>query len=165
MNKFVVTVNNKKLFFDKDDNGNIKSGENNYKVDLTKLTENAFSIKINNKIYEATVERTEGGYVITINGNSFKTTVRSLLEEKANEYLQKREGANADGKIKAPMPGLIVKVLKAEGEAIQKGEPLIILEAMKMENEIRATVSGIIKSVKVNENSSVEKGALLLEIN
>jgi len=66
--------------------------------------------------------------------------------------------------IKSPMPGLIVKILKKVGDNVQMGEPILLLEAMKMENEIRASASGIVKSISAKENSSVEKGESLLEI-
>ena len=66
--------------------------------------------------------------------------------------------------INAPMPGLILKLCKKEGEVVKKGESLLILEAMKMENEIRSTVDGIIKEVFKKEGSSVEKGEIILTI-
>jgi biotin carboxyl carrier protein len=62
------------------------------------------------------------------------------------------------------LPGLIVKILKQVGDSVEIGEPIILLEAMKMENEIRASASGIIKSISTKENNSVEKGEILLEI-
>ena len=77
-----------------------------------------------------------------------------------------REGAGPDGpvQIAAPMPGRVVKVLTAEGTAVTRGDGIIVLEAMKMENELKAPRDGIVASVLVEEGQGVESGALLATI-
>jgi pyruvate carboxylase subunit B len=62
------------------------------------------------------------------------------------------------------MPGMIVRVNVSEGDAVQAGQGLVVMEAMKMENELRATASGTVKRVHVAPGTAVEKGALLLEM-
>jgi len=62
------------------------------------------------------------------------------------------------------MPGLILKILKQPGEEVKIGEPLLILEAMKMENEIRSTTGGVVKEMLVKEGSSVEKSTVIVII-
>ena len=64
--------------------------------------------------------------------------------------------------ITAPIPGLVVKVLVAEGDAIEENQPLVLLEAMKMENELRSMRGGIVKSVVVAPGQRVEQNAVLL---
>lgn len=71
---------------------------------------------------------------------------------------------SADGRIKAPIPGMIARVLVEPGQTVEIGQPLIILEAMKMENEIRAPRDGIIAAVHVNEGRIVPRGELLAEV-
>jgi biotin carboxyl carrier protein len=66
--------------------------------------------------------------------------------------------------VKAPMPGLILKVRKKVGEQVELGESVIILEAMKMENDLKAPASGIITELKVTEGMPVEKNTLLFSI-
>ncbi|NWF49169.1 MAG: hypothetical protein HXY49_01360 [Ignavibacteriaceae bacterium] len=66
--------------------------------------------------------------------------------------------------IKAPMPGLILKVNKSKGEKVKKGESVLILEAMKMENDLKAGENGIVKDIFVNEGVTVEKGVTLFSI-
>jgi acetyl/propionyl-CoA carboxylase alpha subunit len=65
--------------------------------------------------------------------------------------------------LKAPMPGLIAKIVVQEGQEVKKGEPLLILEAMKMENVFKAADDVIIKSIKIKEREAVEKNQLLIE--
>ncbi len=72
--------------------------------------------------------------------------------------------AGGDGRVTAPIPGLIAKVLVAEGDAIELGQPLVVLEAMKMENEIRASRSGTVAVLHVQPGQTVGMGDLLVEI-
>ena len=65
--------------------------------------------------------------------------------------------------LKAPMPGLVVRVSVEEGSRVEAGSPLVVLEAMKMENELRATAAGVVKGVKVKAGQPVEKGQVLVE--
>ena len=62
------------------------------------------------------------------------------------------------------MPGLLLKIKKKEGEHVEIGEPIIVLEAMKMENEIRSPSSGTVTEINFTEGSSVEKDAIILKI-
>lgn len=66
--------------------------------------------------------------------------------------------------VKAPMPGLVLNIMVEPGQAVSKGDPLLILEAMKMENVIKAAGEGTVKSIAVQKGAAVEKGHLLLEM-
>jgi len=66
--------------------------------------------------------------------------------------------------VKAPMPGLVLDILVEVGQTINKGDNLLVLEAMKMENIIKASGTGIVKNIKVNKKDAVEKNQLLIEM-
>jgi len=66
--------------------------------------------------------------------------------------------------VKAPMPGLIIDVMVAEGQTVSEGTPLLVLSAMKMENIILSQGAGIVKSIAVKKDDSVEKGQLIIEM-
>lgn len=72
--------------------------------------------------------------------------------------------AVADGRVKAPIPGLIARVLVAPGQAVETGQPLLVLEAMKMENEVRAPRPGTVQAVKVKAGQTVMLGELMVEV-
>jgi biotin carboxyl carrier protein len=74
-----------------------------------------------------------------------------------------RDGGAAEA-LKAPMPGRIVRVLVAEGQAVEAGQGLVVMEAMKMENELKAAGGGTVRRVRVEQGDRVEKGALLVEM-
>lgn len=73
-------------------------------------------------------------------------------------------GQGGAGELVTDMPGKVVKVLTAEGAVVNQGDTLLILEAMKMENEIKAGMDGVIKSVNVKEGQNLESGYLMIEI-
>jgi biotin carboxyl carrier protein len=72
--------------------------------------------------------------------------------------------ASGDGRVKAPIPGLIARVLAAPGPRVAAGQSLVVLEAMKMENEIRAPRAGLVSAVHVSAGQSVTLGQLLVEV-
>jgi biotin carboxyl carrier protein len=70
----------------------------------------------------------------------------------------------AEGELKTAMPGKVIKLNVKEGDTVNQGDTLLILEAMKMENEIKASISGTIKSIMVEEGQALESGVLMIEI-
>ncbi len=99
-----------------------------------------------------------------INGKSASITLKSetdLLLEKMG--IGGTAGAGS-GKVKAPMPGLIVKVLVKPGDLVEKGQVLLNFEAMKMENQLKSPVAGVVKEIKVSLGDKIEKGQYLAEI-
>jgi pyruvate carboxylase subunit B len=75
-----------------------------------------------------------------------------------------RGGAGKSGRVSTSMPGKIVKILVLEGQTVEEGQGLLILEAMKMENQVKAPVAGVVARIHVREGDSVESDALLVEI-
>jgi pyruvate carboxylase subunit B len=68
------------------------------------------------------------------------------------------------GVVKAPMPGLVVRLLVAEGDQVAAGQGLVVLEAMKMENELKAPAAGVVRSIRATPGSAVEKGSVLVDL-
>ena len=80
------------------------------------------------------------------------------------KVLNAQRGKTEQESVRAPMPGKIIDVLVREGSPVLRGEPVVILEAMKMQNEIQSPVNGIIKSVSAKANTNVMKDDVLVEI-
>jgi biotin carboxyl carrier protein len=165
MSDYTVSIKDKKHLLKILNSEKISLNGKNFDVELSQLSKYSYLLKIDNNIYQITSEKINNeDYSFIIAGHSYNVTVRTNLEEKANEYLQNIAKDNGTEIIKSPMPGLIVKILKKVGDTVEIGEPILLLEAMKMENEIRASASGKVKSIIVKEKNSVEKGETLLEI-
>ncbi|NGP76933.1 acetyl-CoA carboxylase biotin carboxyl carrier protein subunit [Balneolaceae bacterium YR4-1] len=100
----------------------------------------------------------------TINGAWTKVDVRDEQDLLLDKLGFKTASEIGEGELNAPMPGKILEMIVKEGDEVSLGDPVAILEAMKMENELKAPIDGIVKTIAVAKNDSVEKNALILEI-
>ncbi|MCF8225634.1 MAG: acetyl-CoA carboxylase biotin carboxyl carrier protein subunit [Bacteroidales bacterium] len=110
------------------------------------------------------IEKNQNKYTIMLNGVWHTFTVETPFSLKRKKFLEKQAGDSSVVNIAAPMPGKVIEVLVEEGNEINTGEPVIILEAMKMQNEISCHVDGVIRKIAVRQNDSVMKDDLLIEI-
>ncbi len=105
-----------------------------------------------------------GIYMLSIDGYRYDV---DALDERARTIRELSGGtsvAAGPAPLMAPMPGLIVRINAEPGDRVQAGQGLVVMEAMKMENELRAATSGTVKAVLVAVGTPVEKGAVLLEM-
>ncbi len=137
------------------------------KVDI-KLREdpNGFSYIVwkNKKYMLDVIEKNQNRYTVMLNGVWHSFSVETPISYKRRKYLEQQAETSSVVAIEAPMPGKIIDILVEEGAEVKEGEPIIILEAMKMQNEISSHVSGVIKSVAVRKNDSVMKDDVLIEV-
>lgn len=163
----------------------VSDGENNLKVDATKLETPAFdeaydmvingekktvsvcrvsseqlSILVDGQSYNVGIERLNGVYEVITRGETYNFTVVDEREMAVAGPEQK----SGEKTIAAPMPGLVVDVLVREGDLIEKGQTILVLEAMKMQNEIKAPAAGTILKVSGTRGDSVNAGDALAVI-
>ncbi|RYZ50645.1 MAG: acetyl-CoA carboxylase biotin carboxyl carrier protein subunit [Sphingobacteriales bacterium] len=135
--------------------------------DLQELPNGTFSILADGKHYQAvveTVDRAAKVMKLKINGNTYDLAVKEPIDQLLQKMGLNISSVKKIDAIKAPMPGLVLKVLVTEGQEIKKGEPVLILEAMKMENVFKAPADATVKAIKVTERKAVEKGEVLIEL-
>jgi biotin carboxyl carrier protein len=118
----------------------------------------------NKKYLVEITEKTQNKYTVMINGVSYSFTVESPISYMRKKYLEKQQVQSKIEQINAPMPGKIIELLVEENSEIKEGEPIAILEAMKMQNEISSHVSGKVIKIHVKPNDSVAKDELIIEI-
>ena len=165
MSEFIATIGESKHKIKVFSDNKVELNGKLYDVEYSKVNDHLYLIKVNDKIFEVTTtKRNNEKYNFLIDGYSIESTVRTTLQEKANEFLSKKALLSHHDDVKAPMPGLILKINKKAGEVVKLGEPLIVLEAMKMENEIRSPASGTIKEIFYKEGEPVEKDSVILKI-
>lgn len=165
MNEYVVTVNGNKREIKVVRDDLIKTFSAECEVELSKVNNYLYLLKIAHKTYEITTHKlSEDKYRFGVDGHSFDGVVRTKLKENASEVIKNKSHETHLTKIISPMPGLLLKIHKNAGEHVNENEPIILLEAMKMENEIRSPKSGIIKEVFLKRGSTVEKDVLILTI-
>jgi biotin carboxyl carrier protein len=110
------------------------------------------------------IEKKQNKYTVMLNGVWHTFTVETPFSAKRKKFLKSQEGESASLNIDAPMPGKIIEILTEEGAEVIAGEPVLILEAMKMQNEISSPIDGIVKKIAIRQNDSVMKDDLLIEI-
>lgn len=139
---------------------------NGHKQDIKIFEDEGFTvIEFNNKRYLAEIiEKNQNKYTVLLNGLSYNFTIESPISYKRRKYLEKFKEESKTENIPAPMPGKIIELLVEENTKVSQGEPILILEAMKMQNEIIAVVSGKVKKIYVKPGDSVGKDEILMEI-
>lgn len=121
-----------------------------------------YSILLDGASYEVLVEEQRQEYAVTLRGQQFHVQVEDERTRRLNAGRKGPMVPSGELVVKAPIPGLVVKVLVSEGDDIPEDHPLVILEAMKMENEIRSLRAGVVRTVDVSAGQRVEQGAALL---
>jgi biotin carboxyl carrier protein len=127
---------------------------------------NGFSYIVwkNKKYMLNVIEKNQNRYTIMVNSVWHSFSVETPISLKRKRFLESQGESSSIVPIEAPMPGKIIDILVEEGGEVKEGESIIILEAMKMQNEISSHVTGEIKSVVVKKNDSVMKDDVLIEI-
>lgn len=140
----------------------------NFNVELLKkYGQNIFSFAVNQRLMQVNIETdSDNNLLIAYDGLTYQIEVTNETKKMLSKFIQMSSSSNHSGagKMKAPMPGMVVKILTHEGAEVNIGDKLIIIEAMKMENSLSSPVAGIVKSIKVKEGTAVEKDAVMIEI-
>jgi biotin carboxyl carrier protein len=124
-----------------------------------------YSIMLDGRSYVAQVVKVDKEaktVTISIDQQEYEVAIEEPIDQLLADMGIKDAMTRKVNDIKAPMPGLVLKILVTPGQAIKKGDPVLILEAMKMENVFKATVDAVVKEVKVAERTAVEKGEVLV---
>lgn len=150
-----------------------------YEIELGAVGGDTCNVTVNGEALSVTVPQTDATVVdvewLIVNGWSYEVAFDANLQWlKAYDGLHTVEvqdlnqrvarPRSGDGRVKAPIPGLISRILVDPGATVTAGQPLIILEAMKMENEIRAPFDGVVSSVAATVGESVPRGTVLVEV-
>lgn len=102
---------------------------------------------------------------VKVNGSIYKIAVEDRFDQLLKQLGMDNLTINKVQQIKAPMPGLVLNVLVAEGDEVKKGDSLLVLEAMKMENMIKSPTNGMIKTIAIKQGDKVEKNEILIRFN
>ncbi len=146
------------------DNEICKINNKKVEVDVEALNDDEYLVKCgDSKHIGEIVNLKQNEVTVMINGNTYSFTIETEIAAKRRAKLSKK-GTVQNQKVIAPLPGEIVAVLLGEGQEVHKGEPVMILEAMKMQNEIIAPITGKIKSIQAKAEETVMKDQLLFEI-
>jgi len=162
---YIVKVNDQEFIIEiGQDNKIVVNGET-FDIDFRQMPRSGVtSLLLNNHSLEAVVEEQDGRWEVLIHGELYPV----MVEDERSHRLAKARGSFSapDGEVlvKSPMPGTIITVPVGEGDVVREGDKVVILESMKMENELRAPRDGIVAHVRVGSGDGVEKGQVLMVI-
>ena len=133
---------------------------NEFLVDGKKTGRSSYSLIVDNRSFEVDVDNSEDEYRVLVDGRNYRV---NLMDER-RVRVGTQSGIQLEGsqKISVPMPGKVIAVLVAEGDTVEKEQGLIIVEAMKMENEVKSPIAGTVKQIKVKAGETVDGGTVLV---
>lgn len=134
-------------------------------LDFVEEAPGQFHVLLNNKAYRAEILGTEfqkKSFTIRINGNTYQVQLADQYDQLIDRLGLKAGLIKKVDQIAAPMPGLVLEIQTKVGDEVKEGDPILILEAMKMENVIKAPADVVIKEIEVNKGDSVDKNQVLV---
>ncbi len=156
------------VHYDKTDFGRVFIGGKPFDIELLKkFGEDIFSFAVNQRLYQVDLDfNDDDNLQISLNGMVYDIDISTDTKKMLSKYISESSSGKikSGGLIKAPMPGLVIKILVEEGMSVLAGDKLIIVEAMKMENILKSTINGTVKKISAKEGQAVDKDALLIEI-
>lgn len=131
-------------------------------ITIHRVNERSYLVCVGASTFNVVVQPNGGTYDVLLGNNQEKVSVETEREQLIKRYAMTGAADNRFYEIHAPMPALVVRVEVAVGEEVREGQGLLILEAMKMENEIRSHQVGRVKEILVTNGKAVDKGELLM---
>ena len=136
-------------------------------LDVIPLNDGTYHVNLRGKLFTIELldlEQANKVYTLKVNGHTIQVDVDDKYELLVREMGMDKINQHQQNKINAPMPGMVSSVAVSEGQSVDIGTPLIILEAMKMENVLKSPMQGKIKRIYVKPGEAVDKNTLLVEI-
>ena len=163
--KYVTTIEGREYIVDILDERRVSIDGLIYQVDFMPVgDEQVYSLVVNGKSIDANVYPNEDTWQVIFQGNLFSATVEDEREKRLRAALGGRVAEHEDFQLKAPMPGMVISVPVHEGEMIKKGDVLVVLESMKMQNELRSPRDGKVTRLRVKAGDRVEHKETILSV-
>ena len=163
--KYVTTIDNQQFDIEVVDEHHLRIGDRLLQVDFESVSgQPVFSLILDGKSFEAFVYQGEQDWDVLLRGRQYQVKVEDEREKRLRAAGGGGVVEGGEFHLKAPMPGLIVAILVEDGQAVKKGQVLLILESMKMQNELKAPRDGVISRLRVKVGESVEQKQSLLNM-
>lgn len=163
--KYATTIGDKTYIIEINDDSHVTINGKTIAVDFEAIgAQSLVSLLLDGKSHEAIVEEVETGWQVLLSGRLYDVQVQDERAQRLSRIGGDTAIHSGDFMLKAPMPGLVIDVPVAEGQAVKKGDVLVILESMKMQNEFKAPLDGIVQRIKVKPGQTVEQNVLMLTV-
>lgn len=163
--KYISTIEGREYAIEILDERHIRVGDRLLEVDFETVSgQPVFSLIVDGKSYESFVYQGDDSWQVLLHGRLFPVFVEDEREKRLRVAAGSAVAEGAEYHLKAPMPGLIVSINVEEGQTIEKGQVLVILESMKMQNELKSPRAGTIIRIRVKPGETVEQKQTLLTV-
>jgi biotin carboxyl carrier protein len=163
--KYITTVDGTEYMVELLPDSRVSVNGEEYGIDFKEVEGHLiFTLLVDGRSFEAHVSEDEDLYKVLIQGTLYSAEVVDEREKRLREAGGEMVTANGDYVLEAPMPGLVVKVPVTAGDHVDSGDVLVILESMKMQNELKSPHAGTVSEVFIEEGASVEKRDAMLVI-
>ena len=144
------------------DRARVELAGKSFEVDVSQLSEGSFSLILEGRSHDVSVSPHPGGFQVFVDGEGFQVGLHD--PRRGDPLASGRAEAAGPMAVSAPMPGKVVRILIAQGEAVRKGQGLVVVEAMKMQNELPSPKSGRVRAVRAAQGQTVNAGEPLVEV-
>lgn len=163
--RYITTLNDREYLVEIIDENHISVDGILYDVNFHSVVDQPiYSLLVDERSYEAFVYPGEEGWQVLLHGHFFPASVEDEREKRFRTTSSTQASTGAEFTLKAPMPGLVVSVSVVEGQDVNVGDVLVVLESMKMQNQLKSPKAGKIHRVRVNPGDSVEQRQPLLNV-
>jgi biotin carboxyl carrier protein len=163
--KYITKINDQEFLVEILDEKHIRINDKVLEVDFQSIGgQPVYSLIIDGKSYEAYVSPDEDEWQILLRGRLYQARVEDEREKRLRAAAGGGESESSEFLLKAPMPGLVVAIPIEEGQQVKKGQVILILESMKMQNELKSPRDGIVNRLKVKAGETVEQKQTLLSV-
>ena len=163
--KYITTLDGKEYAIEIIDAHHVSIDGRVQEVDFESISgQPVFSLIVDGKSYESYVYETEEGWQVLTRGRQYNLTVEDEREKRLRAAAGSGVAESGEYHLKAPMPGLVVSIPVKEGDKVEKGQVLVILESMKMQNELKSPKAGVVGRIRVKQGETVEQRQALLSV-
>jgi len=163
--KYITTIDSKEFVVEVLDKQHIALDGKLLEVDFESVGgQPVYSLIVDGKSYEAYVYSEEDGWQVVLLGRQYPVRVEDEREKRLRSVGGSTVSESAEFHLKAPMPGMVVAIPIGEGQMVEKGQVLVILESMKMQNELKSPRAGIVSRLRVKPGDGVEQRQTLLSV-
>jgi len=163
--KYIATIDDQEFVIDINREGEVTVNGTPYAVDIQGVgSDSLYSLIVDGKSYDVFIDEHDDQFVVVMWGGLFEVTVQ---DERTRRLAGLRRGPVApvgEVLIKAPMPGVVVEVPVSEGQSVETGDIVVVLESMKMQNEFKSPRAGVVHSVRVKAGDRVEQNQIMVTI-
>lgn len=165
MIKYITTVNGEEFQIELLDDNKINVNGKIYELDFEEVSgQMVYTLLVDGKSFEARVSESDNEWHVYMRGTMYTAKVLDEREKRLRAAGSEGQGISGEYTLKSPMPGLVIKVPVSQGDQIKKGDVLVILESMKMQNELKSPQDGTVSHVGIQQDDRVEQKQTLIII-